>query len=148
MALSDRLLVMRDGIVQQVDTPLNVYTKPANRFIFSFIGLSNFLPIVVKNNAAYIEGAESSGPLSHALPADNRSDRMVLACRPSEIELGKEGGVQAVIKRKVYLGDIIDYRIMVGNTEVRVQKNRRSAPFAEGDTCCLKFNRLLWYPHE
>jgi len=148
MALSDRLLVMRDGIVQQVDTPLNVYTKPANRFIFSFIGLSNFLPIVVKNNAAYIEGAESSGPLSYALPADNRSDRMVLACRPSEIELGKEGGVQAVIKRKVYLGDIIDYRIMVGNTEVRVQKNRRSAPFAEGDTCCLKFNRLLWYPHE
>jgi hypothetical protein len=37
---------------------------------------------------------------------------------------------------------------MVGNAEVRVQKNRRSADFSEGDACCLKFNRLLWYPHE
>ena len=43
MALSDRILVMRDGVVQQIDTPLDVYTKPANRFVFSFIGLSNFL---------------------------------------------------------------------------------------------------------
>jgi iron(III) transport system ATP-binding protein len=45
MALSDRILVMRDGVAQQVGTPLDIYTKPANRFIFSFIGLSNCLPV-------------------------------------------------------------------------------------------------------
>jgi iron(III) transport system ATP-binding protein len=131
-----------------VDAPINVYTKPANRFIFSFIGLSNFLPVVVKNGTAYIEGAESAGSMSQEIPPDMREDRMVLACRPSEVNLQKEGGVKAIVKRKVYLGDIIDYRIMIGTTEVRVQKNRRSAYFAEGDTCCLTFNRPLWYPHE
>ena len=45
MALSDRMLVMKDGVVQQVDTPVNIYYNPANRFVFSFIGLSNFVPV-------------------------------------------------------------------------------------------------------
>ena len=148
MALSDRIMVMRDGILQQVDTPLNVYTKPANRFIFSFIGISNFLPVLIKNGAAYVAGAEGHGPLSHELSSDIKTDRMVLACRPSEIEILKAGGVKAIIKRKVYLGDTIDYRIMIGNIEVRVQKNRRSAEFAEGDTCHLKFSQMHWYPCE
>jgi iron(III) transport system ATP-binding protein len=148
MALSDRILVMKDGVIQQVDTPLNIYTRPANRFIFSFIGLSNFLPIVVKGGMAYIEGAEGAGEVSRSLPHSMPSDRMVVACRPSEIDLVSKGGVAGIVKRKVYLGDIIDYRIMVGDTEVRVQKNRRIAGFAEGDSCCLKLDRLHWYPHE
>jgi iron(III) transport system ATP-binding protein len=46
MALSDRILVMNLGVVQQIDTPLNVYNHPVNRFVFSFIGLSNFLSVV------------------------------------------------------------------------------------------------------
>jgi iron(III) transport system ATP-binding protein len=148
MALSDRILVMRDGVAQQIDTPLNIYTKPANRFIFSFIGLSNFLPVVVKKGEVYIEGVEDSGPVSHEPPSGMDSDLLTLACRPSEIELVKSGGVKAIVKRKVYLGDIIDYRIMVGDTEVRVQKNRRVAGFAEGESCCLKLDRLHWYPRE
>jgi iron(III) transport system ATP-binding protein len=36
MALSDRILVMKLGVVQQIDTPLNVYNNPANRFVFQF----------------------------------------------------------------------------------------------------------------
>ena len=148
MALSDRILVMRDGIVQQVDSPLHVYTKPANRFIFSFIGLSNFLPATVSNGSACIEGAESAGSIGLPPPGSREAERMVLACRPSEIDLQKEGGVRALVKRKVYLGDIIDYRMMIGDTEVRVQKNRRSAHFEEGEACGLTFCRPLWYPHE
>jgi len=46
MALSDRILVMKLGVVQQVDTPLNVYNNPANKFVFSFIGLSNFTDVI------------------------------------------------------------------------------------------------------
>jgi hypothetical protein len=37
---------------------------------------------------------------------------------------------------------------MVGTTEVRVQKSRRSALFAEGETCYLQFNWIHFYPHE
>ena len=149
MALSDRILVMRDGVAQQIDTPINIYTKPANRFIFSFIGLSNFLPVVVRGNVAWVEQAEEAGEVGCNIPAELRSaDRLTVACRPSEIEMRREGGVRGVIKRKVYLGDTIDYRVMVGAAEVRVQKYRRSAPFVEGESCCLRFNRLHYYPYE
>lgn len=146
MALSDRLLVMRDGVIQQVDSPIDVYTKPANRFVFSFIGLSEFLPVVVREGVAFVEGAEEAGAASYEVPPDVRSGRWVLACRPSEIDLASEGGVRGVVKRRVYLGDVIDYRILVGRREVRVQKSRRTASLAEGEACRLRFSRPFWYP--
>ena len=58
MALSDRILVMSEGNVQQIDTPLNIYQKPANQFVFSFIGLSNFLPVEMEDGAIWIEGGK------------------------------------------------------------------------------------------
>ena len=56
MALSDRILVMKLGVVQQIDTPFNVYNNPANKFVFSFIGLSNFLDIVWSDGRAFARG--------------------------------------------------------------------------------------------
>ena len=56
MALSDRILVMNLGVVQQVDTPLNVYQNPANRFVFGFIGLSNFLDVSIHGDAVRVRG--------------------------------------------------------------------------------------------
>ncbi|MBQ4151936.1 MAG: ABC transporter ATP-binding protein, partial [Schwartzia sp.] len=84
MALSDRILVMKLGVVQQIDTPLNIYNNPANKFVFSFIGLSNFLS--VKNDGSLVlPNHEGNIPQSFTLP-----ERLVgeadlsLASRPSE----------------------------------------------------------------
>jgi len=149
MALSDRILVMRDGVAQQIDTPLDIYTKPANRFIFSFIGLSNFLPATVSDGAIYVENSEDCGPVTRDLPSNlPAGPRITLACRPSEIDLSRDDGVRGFIKQKTYLGDIIDYRVMIGTTEVRVQKSRRSALFAKGESCCVKLNRPHFYPDD
>jgi iron(III) transport system ATP-binding protein len=148
MALSDRMLVMNLGVVQQVDTPMNIYNNPVNKFVFSFIGLSNFIPVEISEGKAYVEGAADCGSLTREIPASVRDEKMTLACRPSEIELAVGEGLKGVVKRKVYLGDIIDYRVGVGNVEIRVQKNRRRSGFNEGDPCTLKFNRLLWYKRE
>ena len=41
MALSDRIMVMKKGMIEQIDTPLNIYNNPINKFVFNFIGLSN-----------------------------------------------------------------------------------------------------------
>ena len=54
MALSDRILVMKLGVMQQIDSPLDVYNNPANKFVFSFIGVSSFTDVVWNNGAAYI----------------------------------------------------------------------------------------------
>src|SRR5581483_4080270 len=44
LVLSDRVLVLRDGTVQQRGTPREIYGRPANRFVAEFVGFSNFLP--------------------------------------------------------------------------------------------------------
>jgi iron(III) transport system ATP-binding protein len=148
MALSDRMLVMANGLSQQVDTPLNIYNHPINKFVFSFIGLSNFIPVEIVDGKVYVSGSPDSGPVAERAPEHIPGPKMTAACRPSEIDLIPHGGVSGVVKRRNYLGETIDYRIQIGETEIRVQKNRRNSPFREGDRCSLKFDRILWYPQE
>jgi iron(III) transport system ATP-binding protein len=146
MALSDRMLVMKDGVVQQIDTPLGIYDQPANEFVFSFIGLSNFIPVERRGDAVTIGSASDSGEVG--LHPDIEGTAFKMAVRPSEIELlpaGSGSGVRAVISRRSYLGDIVDYLVKVGDTEIRVQKPRRGAVLNQGDTCCLVFNRARWF---
>ncbi len=148
MALSERILVMNNGMAQQVDTPLNIYTKPVNQFVFSFIGLSNFLPAVIRNGSVYIDGAIEAGPVTGKLPERIADDRLTLATRPSEIDFVDHGGVKATVNRMTYLGDMIDYRVTVGRTEVRIQKNRMGEIMKAGQPCRLSFRRILWYERE
>ena len=149
MALSDRILVMKLGVVQQIDTPLNVYNKPANKFVFSFIGLSNFLDVVCEDGRAFVRGGEIALPDNLLPPADKRGKGVLsLASRPSEIDFVSEGGLCGVVSRKAFLGEIIDYQIKIGNQEVRVQKGRRDPGPELGETCSLRFFRPVWYDGE
>ena len=148
MALSDRILVMKTGVVQQIDTPLTVYNHPANKFVFSFIGLSNFL-----NVEATAEGMKTVGdglplPAELAPPPElkNLGKPLSLASRPSEINFVSQGGLRAVVGRKSFLGEIIDYQVKVGGQELRIQKGRRMPGPEVGESCGLQFLLPHWYP--
>ena len=145
MALSDRILVMKLGVVQQIDTPLTVYNEPSNRFVFSFIGLSNFIAARAAPQGIAVGDAPartfSRMPDASLAAAEN----LVLASRPSEINFVSEGGVGGVVKRKAFLGEVVDYAVDIAGTEVRVQKGRRDAGPQAGETCRLDFLRPHWY---
>ena len=148
MALSDRMLVMKEGVVQQVDTPVNIYYNPANRFVFSFIGLSNFIPVEVEDGKVYVEGAKGAGHL--ALASEVASDALkggkaVAAFRPSDIVFEEDGRVSGKVIRRTFLGEQVDYRIKVGEHELRMQRYRQGAYLKEGDAVRLGFKRILWY---
>lgn len=149
MALSDRILVMKQGVIQQIDTPLNVYNEPANRFVFSFIGLSNQLQVDCDSHGVRFPGLEGSYAISPAPPSELLAQgKAVLACRPSEINFADSGGVAGVVKRCSYLGEVIDYSILVGDQTLRVQKGRRAPGPNEGESCHLSFTKLHWYPQQ
>ncbi len=59
MALSDRVAVMKDGRIQQIGSPAEIYQKPASRFVAEFIGQANFLSM---NSAALFQGNRESLP--------------------------------------------------------------------------------------
>ena len=147
MALSDRILVMRDGVVQQIDAPLTVYDRPANRFVFSFIGLSNFIPVEIVDSRVYVKGEGSSGEIRAGLPPSDLS-RPVLAFRPSDVQMVEDGDVRGIVKRKAYLGDTVDYRVMVGGVEVRVQSGARRSHYNAGEHCGLSIGKYHWYEGE
>ena len=143
MALSDRIMVMKNGVVQQVDTPMKVYTNPANKFVFSFIGLSNFVDVDILDGNAHVHGCDQ-----HLFVTEDSglSGHYTLASRPSEIAFGQDLGLRGTVTRRTYLGEIIDYNVRVGDQNVRVQTNRQRPGPAEGENCRLLFERPFWYP--
>ena len=146
MALSDRILVMKDGIVQQIGTPLEVYSAPANRFVFEFIGLSTFLEVGAAPDGLRVDGAVLPAALG-ALPLPLAGvSRAVLAARPGEIDFTDGDGVAGRVARRAYLGDLVDYRIRIGEQEIRVQKPRHVTGPREGESCAIAFRRPRWYP--
>lgn len=147
MALSDRILIMRGGMVQQIDTPLNVYQNPANRFVFGFIGLSNFLEVAWNGEGTRLQGGTQETVLALSPPPELRVHQGgILALRPSEIHFVQEGGtVRGIVKRCVFLGEIIDYVVDVGGVELRIQKDRGKPGPREGEHCGLFFVRPRWY---
>ena len=149
MALSDRILVMKLGVMQQIDSPLNVYNHPANKFVFSFIGVSSFTDVVWNNGAAYIKGDNRPLPSGLVVPDRMNGEAMFnLASRPTEIRFTNENdinGVRGVVLRKAFLGEIIDYLVKIGDQEVRVQIGRRDHGPETGEVCYLHFLRPFWY---
>ena len=51
-----------------------------------------------------------------------------------------------MVKRRSYLGEVIDYSIHIGDQELRVQKGRRDPLLNEGEQCQIQFSKLHWYP--
>ena len=145
MALSDRIMVMKNGVVQQVDTPRQIYNKPANKFVFSFIGLSNFLQVDISGGKAHVHGYEQA---FFAADDAGLQGRYTLATRPAEIHFGQEHGLPGIVQRRTYLGEIIDYNIRAGQQELRVQTSRRTPGPAEGEQCRLLFDRPFWFPED
>ncbi len=94
MTLGTRIVVMKDGVIQQVDTPQNLYDKPCNLFVAGFMGSPqmNFLDAFVKvsGDTAYLEIAGHSIPLSAAkskkLIAGDYDGKMVtFGIRPEDV---------------------------------------------------------------
>mgnify|MGYP000545347899 CR=1 FL=1 len=126
MAMSDRIAVMNRGKIRQVGTPVEIYRRPADSFVAGFIGLANFL----KFDRVDFEGDRAKVTvfgkvtLDCAPPLKGGEGDLLLVVRPSDIEILREphpNTVEGTITRVSFLGDIVDYRVQVGDQEVRVQ---------------------------
>jgi multiple sugar transport system ATP-binding protein len=90
MTMGDRVAVMKDGLLQQVDTPLNLYDKPANLFVAGFIGspAMNLLPAVAGPDGARVGGY--SVPIDRAAAAKARG-HITIGVRPEAWKVVPEG---------------------------------------------------------
>lgn len=91
--MGDRIVVMRDGLIQQVDSPLNLYEKPANLFVAGFIGspAMNFIEATLKqrNNTTVIDADSFSMEVPSDLAGlmkDWTGKKVIFGIRPEDIE--------------------------------------------------------------
>jgi iron(III) transport system ATP-binding protein len=154
LAISDRMAVMdRDGKIRQIGAPDEIYEDPVDSFVFRFMGLSNFIPAEIRDSRLYVKGSDIR--VGIPLPQGKAGDHgLVMGCRPSDIDVSRsETETRGLIKRRVFLGPIIDYRVEVGAQEIRVQQDTEEALtggllFAEGEACHLQFHHVKWFAED
>lgn len=101
MTMGDRIVVMKDGLIQQVGAPLEIYEKPQNLFVASFIGSLpiNLIPVqVIAEGDDFIADA---GYFKVTLPVSRRTEcasiagrKAVLGMRPERVEICRDGGAE------------------------------------------------------
>ena len=121
LTMSDRIGVMSAGKLQQVGSPKDIYTRPVNRFVASFIGETNFLPATVVPGGVRL----ATGDVVE-VAAQARGD-VTLTVRPEQVRIvgaGEAGAIAATVKFLVYFGtDTHCHLALADGTEVvaRVQ---------------------------
>ena len=130
ITLSDRVVVMQHGTIQQVGTPRAIYREPVNRFVAGFIGFENLLPATVsetRDGATGVRLRSGPGPVWAGLGVTPvKGTGVVLAARADELELGPlgasaqvpAGAVSGVVRSSFYAGGRVEYVLEVAGGAV------------------------------
>ena len=111
MSISDVLVVMHDGRVEQIGSPSEVYARPANRFVADFIGKVNFVEATLAAGSVAVAGVRWPVPDPPDLPDGSP---VTLVLRPEAVRLSSAGGPLAgTIRRTVFLGNHAEYVVSV-----------------------------------
>ncbi|MDY5045597.1 ABC transporter ATP-binding protein [Phascolarctobacterium sp.] len=140
MAMSDRVVVMSMGVVQQIGAPHEIYTQPANKMVADFIGLVNFMEGEAKGDRVFLKGSNISFPNTSKVTGE-----ATIAVRPENITMSLDGGqIEGQLTHRFYLGDAVDYRVKVGDHDVRViVKGADLNSIPDGAKVYLDFDRVM-----
>ncbi|XZH77981.1 ABC transporter ATP-binding protein [Clostridium perfringens] len=126
MTMADRIVVMKDGIIQQIGTPMELYDNPRNKFVGSFIGSPqmNFLNVEVKGNKAILEnGSKITLPEGILKRMNNRQGKLCMGFRAEDIKLDnlniglfEDSIITSSIENTEIMGNENNLYFKIGNT--------------------------------
>jgi len=137
LTLSDRVAVMRGGVIEQVGAPREIYDRPVSEFVAGFLGASNFLDGSVVAREGDVAVVETPGGqvrvLAAAVPP---GARVRLAVRPERLRMSGPGGegLRARVRSIVYRGSVTHYYMdSAGGTLLAYAQNAGAGDWAVGD---------------
>lgn len=143
LTMSDRIAVMNGGVLEQIDTPDNIYEHPKTKFVAGFIGESNVLEGVAgkKNETGYPVAIEAG---TVTVDAENLKDqeRIFISIRPEDVQYAKapmEGfNLPVMVKEFIYVGQTIKTIVTLSTgEEVKIVRFQKDHTIKEGDILYL-----------
>lgn len=108
-AISDRVAVMNKGVIEQYDTPENIYARPKTEFVARFIGFENFIPMKHKEGNTFL-----SEELTFTVTELPEPEATLGTIRPDDIEIvkeAKENCVSGKVQVRTFLGKSYQYEV-------------------------------------
>jgi putative spermidine/putrescine transport system ATP-binding protein len=132
LSLADRLVVLREGVVQQVGTPEELYRAPMNAYVASFMGYRNLLPVEVTGSVGDLVQVSAQGLELTGTPREELTDRTaVIAIRPEDFVVADSGDnlMEVLVEVVEYHGreQAVQGRLKGGQV-VRLRATARLAP--------------------
>ncbi len=154
LQLCDRISIMQpDGQICQIGSDEEIIRRPANRFVYSFIGVSNFLPVKEKGGKVCL--ALGSEPVLFDKPPQDyvSGKKNVMGVRPMDIVFDAKSPIRATIQRDTFLGNQYDYQVELMGKELRVERNALDVladptHYEAGQEVGLKFLNVKFYEEE
>ncbi len=150
MAISDRIAVMNGGVIQHLGTPEDIYQRPANVFVATFIGRTNILEgeLKVEYGKCMLKFKDGyTVELPDVLEEFKADRKVIISARPEELILLKNldaEGMGAVITDSTFLGLNTHYEVKLGTGEVAeiIQESSIGARIPKGTNIKLAVNNL------
>ena len=154
LQLCDRIAIMQpDGQICQIGSDEEIIRRPANRFVYSFIGVSNFLPVTEKGGKVCL--ALGGEPVLFDAPPQGyvSGKKNVMGVRPMDIVFDAKSPIRATIQRDTFLGNQYDYQVELMGKELRVERNALDVladptHYEAGQEVGLKFLNVKFYEEE
>jgi iron(III) transport system ATP-binding protein len=145
MTLSDRIVVMHQGRIEQIGTPIDIYRYPQTRFVADFIGRANFVESIVRGQQDGQLVLDALGTtVTVPVPHEGFSSGALatLVVRPEMVEIDSaQNQVTGTVRRATYLGNVVEYDVEVeGELLALVEYDpRHTTVHTEGQSVRLRF---------
>ncbi|MCI9508533.1 MAG: ABC transporter ATP-binding protein [Angelakisella sp.] len=146
MAVSDRVAVMNAGVIQHIGTPKDIYQRPANIFVSTFIGRSNVHKgrLVMKDGVPHLKLEDYTAAVPHVLPEFRQEQEITISIRPEEFLMDRQPGrgLKAIVDDCVFLGLNTHYFMhLTDGTQVEsIQESTIDSVIAPGTEISLTIN--------
>ena len=144
MAISDKVIIMNKGNVEQISTPQEAYYYPNNKFVADFIGEANFLKGKVKaQDVVEINGVD----VKCATGSMQAGAECNVVLRPEGASLSDKGSIKGKVMYSCFMGAYQDYHVLIGDTLVKIQEYnpKNSKIYKVGDEAFLNFEDNTLY---
>lgn len=115
MSLSDKIIVMNGGKIEQIGSPQSIYQRPSSRFVADFIGAANFLEGTVARvdeEKVYVAVKNTVMEIPHEQPsAFSLHQQVLVVVRPEAIKVVGAGGNRARVLKSVFMGRVQEYEL-------------------------------------